>query len=163
MHISVEWEGLFLSDSLFIRKILHTTNTQVHTEDMVTRTSLIYYLLQLAFTCTGTHNLSVTFTHAATPASHHKHGDSGWSCVCLSIKPVPLIDEFRVKLSLSHTQTTDTHTHTCLSCRKPILGAWPGEADVDNTKERYYKMCHWQRKITCNSANRLVFFSNGKI
>ena len=68
-------------------------------------------------------------------------------CVCSSIKPAPLSEEFRVRLSLSHIQTTDTHSH--LPCRRPVLGAWPGEANVHNTKERYYKMCHWQRIITC--------------
>ena len=87
--------------------------TQVYTEDMVTRTSLIYYFL-LAFLCTGTHNLSVTFTHTATPASHHKHGDSGWSCVCVRASNLLLSVSSLESDCHYHTHRPQTHTLICL-------------------------------------------------
>lgn len=53
----------------------------------------------------------LSHTHSHTKASNActtnspQHDDSSSVCVCLGIKLAPLDQEFRVKLSLSHTQT----------------------------------------------------------
>lgn len=64
-------------------EILKEISTQEHSEGMVMKSSVVitFYFLQLAFTCTGAHNLSHTHKHTHMQASGTsntpQHGDSG--------------------------------------------------------------------------------------